>query len=110
MYLSAVKGNGLSYNFAHSTSFPYPIEVDQDQRWQVAFKSNYRAFTFALHYGEQDVVVHSDHSIEPHNRLGFVALSYNTPRHLVGLTYSEAKYDDDNGKADVTQSQVARLS
>ncbi len=52
-------------------------------------------------------MVHSDHSIKPNNRLGFVALSYNTPRHLVGLTYSEAKYDDDNGKADVTQSQVA---
>lgn len=106
-YLGMVKGSGLSYNFAHSSSSPYPIEIDRDQRWQVAFKSTYRALTFATHYGEQEVVSHSDHSVKPSNRLGFVALSYNGPRHLVGLTYSEAKYNDDNGKSDVTQSQLA---
>ncbi len=101
LYLSAVKGNGLAYNPAHS------IEVDQDQRWQVALKSTLKAFTLGLHYGEQSLTKASNHTIRPSNALGFVALSYNSERQLVGLSYSVAKYADDLGKGKVTQSQLA---
>lgn len=100
-FASYVKGNGLAYSFAHSSN------IDQDERMQIAFKTNYNLWNFAAHYGKEDVTKSTDHNVEPSNKLMFLTAFYNSERHLLGVTYSRASYDDDNGSDDVVQTQYA---